>query len=307
MTTPNRTLLQKADMDLAQITADGGLLATQQADEFIQLAIKQAVLLKDANVTPMKGPVEERDKMRFSGRVLKPGAEATALPVMERSRPALSRITLTAQLFKAEVRYSDEVVEDQVERGTFKDTIMTSLAGAVARDMEAVAIQGDVASADPLLAVLDGFIVQATANTVNAGGARLAKATLRDMLKALDDEFTATDKLKFYTNRQARVDYRDSLADRATPLGDLALVTGGEAKFQDIPVIAVPEFPVAAGNTHVLLTDPQNLMVGIWRNIRFELARDVPAGVFIIVGTLRFDVRIVEVNALARAFNVVGT
>src|SRR3990167_8895970 len=122
MTTPNRTLLQKADMDLDQITDDGGLLAPQQADAFIQLAIKQSVLLKDVAVTPMKGPVEERDKMRFSGRVLKPGAEAVALPVAERSRPALSRVTLTAQLFRTEVRYSDEVVEDQIERGTFKDT-----------------------------------------------------------------------------------------------------------------------------------------------------------------------------------------
>src|SRR3989304_6331641 len=108
MTTPNRTLLQKADLDLATLTTDGGLLNDQQADRFIRLAIKQSVLLGQVNVTPMNGPTAERDKIRFSGRVLQPGSEATALPLAQRSKPDLSKIRLTAELFKAEVRMSDE-------------------------------------------------------------------------------------------------------------------------------------------------------------------------------------------------------
>jgi hypothetical protein len=57
----------------------------------------------------------------------------------------------------------------------------------------------------------------------------------------------------------------------------------------------------------VLLTDPANLTVGFHRAIKFERDRDVAAGVNIIVATVRFDVKIQEVTAAAKATNVATT
>jgi HK97 family phage major capsid protein len=308
MSTDNRTLLQKADLAIADLTS-GGLLQPQQVDEFFRIMIKSAVLMPLIAVTPMRGPKERRDKTRFGSRVLKPGTEAQALPVAQRSKPDLSFVELDAKLFKAEARLSDEVLEDQIERGRFQQTLMELLAGAVARDAEFVMTRGDTASADPLLAVLDGFIKQAVTNIVPAGVVKLSKNVCRDMLKTMPDEFVSAN-LRYFTNRQARVDYRDSLAERATALGDVMLQTSNTAQYSDIPIIDVPEFPNAEGagtnETRVLLTDPSNMLLGLLRNIKIRTGEDISAGQLIVVISMRMDVKYLHEPAVVKATEVLG-
>jgi hypothetical protein len=70
----------------------------------------------------------------------------------------------------------------------------------------------------------------------------------------------------------------------------------------------VPLFPenLGPGNnaTSILLTDPKNINIGIWRNIRVETDKLVSEGVLIIVATLRFDVKFAEESAVVKAINV---
>jgi HK97 family phage major capsid protein len=308
MATDNKTLLQKADLAIADLAA-GGLLEPQQVDNFFRIMIKSAVLMPLIGVTPMRGPKERRDKTRFGSRVLKPGVESQALPVAQRSKPDLSFVELDAKLFKAEARLSEEVLEDQIERGAFQQTIMQLLAAAVARDAEFVMVQGDTASGDALLAVLDGFIKQAVSNVVAAGVVKLSKNVLRDMLKTMPDEFV-TPGMRYFTNRQARVDYRDSLAERATPLGDAVLQTSDQAQYSDIPITAVPEFPnnLGAGTdeTVVLLTEPKNMLLGLLRNVKIKTGEDISAGQLIVVITLRMDVKYLHEPAVVKATEVLG-
>jgi HK97 family phage major capsid protein len=308
MPTDNRTLIAKADLDTAGL-ASGGLLQPQQADRFFRVMIKSAVLMPEIMVTPMKGPKERRDKTRFSSRVLKPGVENQALAVAERSTPTLSFVELDAKLVKAEVRLSDEVLEDQIERGAYRETIVETLAQAVARDMDFLISQGDTASADVLLAVLNGFIKQATTNVVVAGGVKLSKDVLRDMLKTLPDEFVMPN-LGYFTNRQAKVDYKDSLAERGTPMGDVQLATRQEAVYQDYKLLAIHEFPNNLGGgtneTVVLLTEPQNMMLGVHREVRVRMGEDISAGQVIVVVSLRIDVKYMHEPAVVKATGVFG-
>ena len=303
MTTSNQTLIQKADLALSDLQSDGGYLTDQQADAFIRLAIKESVLLPKIAVTPMKGPNEEKDKIRFSGRVLKPKGAGQALATNQRSKPDLGKYRLVAKEYAAEVHLDDSTLEDQIERGAFQRTVQESLAAAVSRDMEYAAVQGDTTSGDALLAVQDGFIKLATANITNAASAKLTKDILVAMLKSLPDEFAKTERLQYFTNRTARVDYRDSLSNRATAYGDALLQQTDRTVYQDMMVNSVPEFPGGA-TTVALLTDPMNLVVGIHRQIKFERDRDIRAGVNIVVATVRFAVQIQEVNAIAKATNV---
>lgn len=306
MPSENRTLLRKAELVVNDF-ATGGVLQPEQADKFIRLAIKEPVLLKMVTVTPMKSFKEERDKMRFANRVLRAGTEATPLPTASWAKPALGLFTLDAQLFKAEVRLSDEVLEDQIERGVFRETLMQELSRAVGRDMEYVAVQGDTTSGDPVLAKLDGILKQTNVNLVNASGSKLNKTVLRDMLRTMPDEFAEDASLAYFTNRQARIDYRDSLADRATGLGDLMIQTAGATKYSDIPVYSVPEFPVDISNyTMAELTNPKNIYLGVLRKIRIKVDEDISAGVVIIVVTVRFDVKLAEANAAVKAYNLLG-
>src|SRR5262245_52696060 len=162
----NRTLLEKADLALADLTAGGGILKPAQAQKFMRLLIKQSVLMQLATVVPMASPKQQISKIKFGSRILRPGQEGTALGVGDRSRPDLSEVELDAKLYKAEVRMSDEVLEDSIERGELRQTIMEMMADAIARDMEEVAINGDTASPDPFLATMNGLLKQAITNIV---------------------------------------------------------------------------------------------------------------------------------------------
>jgi hypothetical protein len=307
MATPNRSLIEKADLAISNLQSDGGYLENEQADRFIRLAIKESVLLSKITVTPMKNPISERSKIRFAGRVLQPGNSAQALALAQRSKPDLSTYTLTAQLFKAEVRIDDETMEDQIEREVFADTVLESLAAAVSRDVEWIAIQGDTASATATLAVLDGFVKQATTNQVNASSANLTKTILKDMLKTLPTEFAKIPTLEYFTVADAQTDFIDSMGDRATMLGDNSILRDGVPYYRSMPINAVPEWNDTGSATGVLQTNPKNMVVGFHRKIRFERDRDVSAGVNIIVASLRFDAKFQEETAVSEAINVATT
>jgi len=305
----NRTILEKADLALADLTAGGGILKPAQAQKFMRLLVKQSVLMKLATVVPMQSPKQQISKIKFGSRILRPGAEATALGAGDRVKPDLSQVELDAKLFKAEVRLSDETLEDSIERGELRQTIMEMMAEAISRDMEEVIVAGDTGSADPFLAVMDGVLAQATSNVVDAAGNPISKNLLRDMLKTLPSEHLRDKKaMRFLTSVDADLDYRNTLAERATAVGDKFLEGDSPVLYSGVPVQPVPLFPenLGAGSdqTVILLCNPKNIHVGIWRQIRIESARDISEGTLKIVATLRFDVRFAEEPGTCKAINV---
>ena len=305
----NRTILEKADLALADLTAGGGILKPAQAQKFMRLLIKESVLMKLATVIPMASPKQQISKIKFGSRILRPGQEATALALADRAKPDLSSVELDAQLFKAEVRLSDEVLEDSIERGELRQTIMEMMAEAISRDMEEVLINGDTVSVDPFLAVMDGVLKQATSNVVDAAGAPISKTLLQSMLKTLPSEHLRDKKaMRFMTSVDADLDYRNTLADRATVAGDRLLESDTPVLHGGVPVQPVPLFPenLGVGNdqTVIVLCNPKNIHVGIWRQIRLESDRDISEGTLKIVATLRFDVKYAEEPGVAKSINV---
>jgi len=305
----NHSILEKADLALADLTAGGGILKPAQAQKFMRLLIKQSVLMRMATVIPMASPKQQISKIKFGSRILRPGQEATALSRSQRAAPDLSAVELDAHLFKAEVRLADEVLEDSIERGELRQTIMEMMAEAIARDMEELVINGDVTSSDPFLAVMNGVIRQATSNIVDAAGATLSKSLLQNMLKTLPSEHLRDKKtMRFFTSVDADLDYRNTLADRATVAGDRLLETDTPVLHGGVPIQPVPLFPETLGDTNnqsvVLLCHPKNIHVGIWRQIRLESDRDISEGTLKIVATLRFDAKFAEEPGVAKAINV---
>ena len=309
MNLSNRSVLEKADLALADLTAAGGLLLPTQAKKFMRLLIKESVLLKQATVVPMSAPKQQISKIRFGSRILRPGQESAALSPGQRSKPDLSKVELDAKLFKAEVRLSDETLEDSIERGALRQTIMTMMAEAISRDMEEIIIRGDSASTDPFLATLDGVLRQATSNIVDAAGMPLSREVLSDLLRTMPNEYLRDKRsMKFLTSVDADFSYRDTLSERVTAAGDRFLEGDSPVLHSGVPLLPIPLFPEDLGaandQTAVLLCNPKNIHVGIWRQIRVETGRDISEGTLKIVATLRFDVRFAEETATARAINV---
>lgn len=307
--TENRTLLQKADLALSDLTTNGGLLQPAQAQKFIRVLIDQSVVLPMATVVPMKSYKQIVEKIRFAGRVLRAGSEGVALAAADRAKPTTGKVELDAKLFKAEVRLNNEVLEDNIERQQLRQTIMTMLAEAISRDIDEIAIKGDTTSTDVTLAQFNGVLKQATSNVVDAGTTKLGKSLLRDMIKAMPKPFLRNKKsLKFLTSIDAEIDYRDSLSDRSTPLGDKKLEEDDAVQYSGIEVIPVPLMPenlgVGTNCTNVILTDPKNINFGIWRQIRVETDKLVSEGVLIIVASLRMDVKYAEETAVVKGINV---
>ncbi len=305
----NRTIIAKADLALANLTSDGGILQPAQAAKFMRVMVKASKLLGMSTVVPMKSHKQLVEKIRFGSRILRAGNEGVALPEGERSKPDLSKVQLSAELFKAEVRLDNEVLEDSIEKSELRQTIMQLMGEAIARDVEEVAINGDTTSTDPTLAKINGALALATLHTVNAGTVALNKGVLRDMMKTMPNEYLRDKKtLRYMTSVNAEIGYRDYLADRGTQGGDAYLAENAPINYNGIRVDDIPLFPENLGGgtncTDVLLSDPKNFNVGIWRNIRVETDKMVSEGVLVIVASLRFDVKWAVADAVVKATNV---
>jgi hypothetical protein len=323
--TSNRTILEKADMAIADLKDGGGYLLPAQSQKFMRLLIKQSELMGMATVVPMAAPKQQLAKIKFGSRVLRAGKEATRLSDAERAKPDFSVMELDAKLFKAEIDLSDETLEDSVERGELRQTIMELLAEAIGRDMEEVLIMGDTKSSDTYLAQLDGVLVQTTSNVVDAAGAKLTKDVLFDTIRTLPSEYLRVKKsLSFITSVDTELGYRNTLAERATVGGDKWIETDTPIMYSGIPIRAIPMFPenlpaptpspgpgpnptpapVPRDRTSLVLCNPKNLQVGIWRKIRIETWRDISAGVLRVVATLRFDTRWADERGTVRISNL---
>jgi hypothetical protein len=305
----NRSILAKADLALANLASDGGILQPAVALKFMRILIKEAVAMKMATVVPLRSPKQIIDKIRFGQRILRAGHEGQALAKSDRAKPDLFQVEFDAKLFKAEVRLNNEVLEDSIERGQLRQTIMQLMAERIATDMDEVSIQSDTTSSTPELAQFDGFLKQCVSNTYDALGGATDKSVFDTMVKTLPSEFLRNRKLlRLMTSVKSELDYRNSLAERATVMGDRFLETDAPVLYAGIPVVAVPLFPEDLGNSHdttnCVLTDPKNMNYGIWRNIRIETDKLVSEGVLIIVATLRFDVKWAHEPATVKTVNL---
>jgi len=308
----NRSLLQKADLALADLQGDGGYLQPAQGKKFIRVMIKRAKLSPKISVQPLDAPQQLVEKIRFSGQVLQPGTPGVALNQGQRAKPDLSQAQWDAKMFKSEVRLNNAVLEQSIERGNLQTTIMDELSKAIGRDAEKVLIQGNTASADPSLAQLGGILVKATTNTVNASSARIDGDLLDAMLRQMPKEFVSeVSEMEYMTSVNGQLDYSKWLQSRPTGLGDKTLADGGVPKYHKIPVEDYPLFPetgfTGTDETNVLLAHPKNIGYGIWKKVRVDTGKDVSAGSVIIVVETWFDVIFEEETAVVKAYNVLNS
>jgi len=296
-----RTIVDKADIAVSNLVSTGGYLNPEQSSRFIRKLLDVPTILNQVRRVVMNAPVMNVDKIGFASRIMKAApAAGTPLLATDRSAPTTSQIVLTTKETIAEVNIPYDVLEDNIERGTLESTIMSMITERVALDLEELLILGDTSSADAYLALLDGLIVQCSSHVVTITGdpaaeRAMSKDLCKQMIKALPTKYLRNrSALRYFCSHNNETDYRDTLADRETALGD-QLVEG----IRPVYAYGVPVVPVALmPEDHMLMTHPQNIIWGIQRDILIETDKDIRARSLIVVVTLRIDSKFEEEDAV---------
>lgn len=313
----NKKIIQKADFTLADL-ASGGLLNPEQAASFIRKLRTAPTILNQMRTVVMSSPKRNINKIGFGSRILKPAVSGTALSVGDRSKPATEQVQLSTTEVIAEVRLPYDVIEDNIEQGNinandningsspvggaFKDTIMSMIAERAAIDLEELSILGDTGSGDPYLALLNGFLISATSNVVDAGLAPVSRTLFKNGIKTLPDEYKKNlSQLKQFVSMDNYTEYQDTRANRETAGGD----TVNDQVTPPLWALGTRvEGAAIMPAVNGIFTNPKNMIFGIQRKVSIEVDKDISARVFVIVLTARVDFKYEEEAAVVKYTNI---
>lgn len=318
----NTSLLQKADLAIADLTANGGDLLPEQGASFIRKLILQPTIMRQCRTVEMTTPKRKINKIGFGARILRKATSGTALTQGQRSKPTTEQIELNTQEQIAEVRLPYDVLEDNIERATaanneasntgpdaLRQTLIDLIAERAALDLEELGLLGDTAytsgDADDqaYLSQLDGWLKRAATdgNVVDVNGATISKNVFKAGIKTMPKQYLRNvSAMKHFVSVNNEIEYRDTLANRTGALGD-GMTTGQmEAFAYGSPVAPVQLMPEDEG----LYTHPLNLIFGIQRQVSMEFDKDITARVYIIVLTTRVAFQIEEAEATIHYENI---
>lgn len=317
MTMSNQELAKRADLVIADLQANGGMLDAEQAKVFIDKVLEQPTLLRQIRQVRMNAPERKVNKIGFDSRILRAARQGTTpyekdngtndryLPAAERSKPTTSQIELKTSEIMAEIRLPYETLEDNIEGESFESHVMRLIAERAAVDLEEWALWADTASGDTFLALQDGFLKRMTTHVVNNAAAGVSPELFEQGLLAMPQKYLRqTANLKHFVTVANTIRYRGKVAQRATGYGDSMLTQGGPIYAMGVPVEAAPMLAVQGSGNVGFLTHPQNLLFGIQRQIQVETDKDIRSREIVIVLTLRAALGIEEEDATVKYTNI---
>jgi hypothetical protein len=318
----NESLLRKADIAIADLQANGGELNPEQGASFIRKLIKQPTLIRQCRVVEMNASSRKINKIGFGTRILRKATSGVALTEAQRSKPSTEQIELNTKEQVAEVRLPYDVLEDNIERaaaanneqansgpGGLRQTIIDLIAERAALDMEELALLGDTGytSGNPddqaYLSQLNGWLKNGAdnGNVADAEEETISKGVFKRGLKTMPSQYLRNKAaLSHFVSVNNETEYRDTLADRGTALGDSMTQGSGPVYAFGSQVLPAALMPESKG----LFTDPLNLIFGIQRQVSMEFDKDITSRVYIIVLTCRIDFQIEEAEALVAYENI---
>lgn len=302
----NKTLLQKADLVLADL-AGGGALLPEQANTFIRTLMDSPTLINVCRVVPMRSPSTKINKIGFGTRILRPAVASTALSQGDRSKPSFGQVELITKEVIAEIRIPYAVMEDNIERaavatngaanstvGGLHATILQMIAERSALDLEELMLLGDTTSGDAYLALMDGWLKRCSTHIVDAAAAPISRTLLKNGVKAMPDKYLRDrNALMQMVSIDNETDLRELFAARQTALGDAQAQGTTPLYIHGSRVVGVPMMPTESG----LYVNPNNLIMGIQREISLEFDKDIQTREYIIVLTARIANAVEEIDA----------
>lgn len=315
MGTKNQELLSRADLAIADLNTNGGLLLPEQANRFIDFILDEPTMLPQVRVHRMSAPEVKINRMGFATRILKVAPTAGSendggdndryLRKADRSKPTTSQITITSKELMAEVRIPYEAVEDNIEGRSMEEHVMRLIAQRVALDLEEWAMWGDTASLDPYLALQNGWLKRCTAYVFNNASAGISPAVFSSSMLTLPQAYLKyLPQMRGYISLANTIKYRTAVSARPTGYGDSALTQAIPLVAHGLQLEGVPSLAMDTVGATGLMTFPKNLILGIRRDISVETDKDIRSREYIIVVTLRAGTQVDDTNAAVKITNI---
>lgn len=317
MTTQNQNLL-RADIAIADLDTNGGLLQPQQANAFIDMILDQPTILPQARVVRMAAPEVKINRIGFGQRILRAavqvgGAEDNGsndryVRKADRAAPTTTQIKLNDSEVIAEVRIPYEVLEDNIEGQSLEAHIMRLIAERAALDLEEFALWADTSKSatDPFLGLQDGWLKRATSHVADNADAGVSPDLFANAMLALPQKYLRNlAQMKAWVSVANTLKYRQKVAQRPTGYGDTTLQSGTlPLQAFGLTIEGAPMLAAEDDGTSGLVTFPQNLLFGIRRDISVETDKDIRSREYIIVLTMRAALQIDDVDAVVKLANI---
>lgn len=316
----NEQLIEKAAMTLADLAA-GGRLNVQQSNKFLRMVQDAPTIIKSSRFVPMESDSRKIERIGFGQRILRPGIERTEVAEADKAVPDTSTIQLNTKEVIAEVNITYDTLENNIEKGNLQNSIMQMIAERAALDLEELIVNGDTTSADPYLALIDGIRKQAVSHIVDASDVVANKygprQVFKRMYKAMPTKYLRNPAAyRMFTSYGLETEWKDAIGFRETSAGDSALEGGRLPNAYGVPVKGIAMLqpysfdPDGAGAevayqaSDAVFTHPQNIVLGMNRNITVEVDKDIRKREFIIVLTAKVDCLFEWEDAVVKATGI---
>lgn len=314
MTTSNE-VISRADIAIADLDTNGGLLLPEQSKQFIDMIMEEPTILPQARVIRMGAPEVRINKIGFGERILRAARQAGGsldaggndryMRAVDRAAPTTSQIALRDSELIAEVHLPYELLEDNIEGPSLEAHIMRLMAQRVALDLEEWALWADTTSGDPFLALQDGWLKRATSHVADNLSTGMNSGLFSNALLALPQKYLKyLNQMKAFVSVANTIRYRTKLTERMTAYGDAAMTDTIPLMAAGLRIEGAPMLAADGIGALGLVTFPKNLLFGIRRDVKVETDKDIRSRQYIIVVTVRAALQIEDADAVIKIENV---
>lgn len=305
--------LEIAMKDITSEDLGPSILNPQRYAAYVKGLMRPESILSDIRFQSMESNVELIDRVIAPERVLKRLSEGSAATD---SSLTFKQITVTAQPLIGYIPIYDPALRRNLQKGDFVNTLNDLLVQATRRDIEDYVVFSRTKTGDTTGDILlggEGIIRQAIKANGDANDGNKDKNILYGvnttsgaqpdfdpkidndnvtklfdkMIAAVPEEyFVNPADFKFYVPYNVADAYRDYLGVRETAVGDAAVTSGELPAYKGVPVkyspvlnksFAVGDSVLAAISKPIILAQPNNLIFGLFEEIKLEADREAKA------------------------------
>lgn len=292
----NTEILNKINGALKTImTSDLGSsrLARTKQENFVRTVSNATRILDSARRIDMASHTHDIDRVGFANRILRGASEGEA--GKESDNPDFNTNTLESVEVMAIAGITDSTLEDNIEQEGFEDVLLELIADRTGIDLEELFLLGNKDSEDSFLNLTDGWL-EKSANSIGSDDYDTTdpEDMFDAMIKAVPKRYLRNrSEWTFWVHWDIEDAYRDVLRERGTGLGDSAQTSADNLSYKGFAIEDSSNMPEGTS----LLAPSNNLVYGIYRDIRIEPDRQAKKRSTDFVTTLRVDAHYEDENA----------